>query len=513
MQRVLESGTPLWRSLTQTRNRIALCTKAADDRLYDVAVIGAGVVGVAVARAAAISGRSVVVLEQLNTVGAAAATAGNSGLGHTGYDAPVGSAERALLRRAITLHPSVMRSVGLRAEHVGGCPGGPGSLVVGWSEAELQSLESVLRENDKAGDDRAKWVSGDELRYMEPALNEGAIAAVHCPAEVVVEPFLIPVALAESATRHGAIIRLNTTVINATRIHADSSSDTSLNKVTLLQTCCTSDARERVTNVAARVVVNCGGLWGDKVESLLPKNSVDDADSETFKVIPRKGCFAIFEPPPGFDKASLPRHIIEQAPTDYSKGVIVWVNLHGHVVVGPTAHDQVSRTDREVSPAIEKALFEHGCRVFPALKYFNLIGTYSGLRPATEHRDYQLYADGESGWITVGGVRSTGLSAGVAIAEHTCQQIDALICGGSGSLPSPPSLGISSAAAAAAELGTDQPLRNAVDLEPIPSLEELSRNYRDRGDGTVLIWGRPWPVLHPQSALGFRRGRYFKAIH
>lgn len=471
-----------------------------------MAVIGAGVVGVAVARAAAVAGWRVVVLEQCAAVGAGVATAGNSGLGHTGYDAPVGSAERALLRRAITLHPSVMRSIGLRAEHVGGCPRGPGSLVVGWSEADLPAIQLVLAENRKAGDDSVAWITGTELQEMEPALDSKAIAAVHCPAEVVVEPFLIPVALAESAAQHGASIQLNTKVVGAIRIRADSGNRNE--NITVLRTCRVGndDLGDGVSDVAARVVVNCGGIFGDHVESLRPTSAPADAGRmhPKFTVTPRKGSFALFEPPPSLKKTDLPRYIIERAPNEFSKGIIVWVNLHGHIVVGPTAEDQSSRVDREVLPMTEEALLDFGIQVIPALRHCTHIGSYSGLRPATEHRDYQLETDCESGWITVGGIRSTGLSAAVAIAEHTCQQIDAVISGRSGAAPRLPPLGISEAAGAAAT-NTAQQTSGTVDLEPIPSLAALRQDYQNRGDGTVSIWGRLWPVLHPQSAFGFNR--------
>lgn len=129
------------------------CSFSDSDKLdpeievFDVAVIGGGVVGLAVARACAVQTfAKTIVIEGEDVVGAGTSSR-NSGLGCTGYDSPPGSLERQLLRRSIRLHQNLYRSFGLSHSHVQKC----GSLVVAWTSEELEKLPRVLQENREAG--------------------------------------------------------------------------------------------------------------------------------------------------------------------------------------------------------------------------------------------------------------------------------------------------------------------------------------------------------------------------
>ena len=184
--------------------------RAATSAPYDIGIVGGGIVGLAVARECAVRGARVVLLEREDVV-AAAASAGNSGLGCTGYDAPPGSLERQLLRRSIRRHPSLYRSFGLSYDHVRKC----GSLVVAWTPEELAKLPDVLAENVGAGDVEAVILTAAEVAEREPALSRDALGAVLCPREAVVEPYLVPLGYAESARLHGADIRTATEAVCA----------------------------------------------------------------------------------------------------------------------------------------------------------------------------------------------------------------------------------------------------------------------------------------------------------
>ena len=478
-------------------------TNSTASHAVDVVVVGAGIIGSAVARAAAISGRSVLVVEREHAVGAGAASSGNSGIGCTGYDAPRGSMEEALLRRSISLHPALFRSLGLRAHHTGGCPaGGPGALVVAWSEAELVGLERVLEDNRMVGDDAVKWLDRDELLALEPALCTDAVAAVHCPREVPFDPWLLPVAYAESAMRHGAEFVLGAEVVSASTTPGDASTSVTY-RVTARGDGVGGEIDANTVTRCARVVVNCGGLHGDEIERMRPtqERGHQPTSPHAFTIAPRKGTFVIFVPPPAGlfpTPVQLPRHILQMAPTDHSKGVIVWSNLHGQVMVGPTAEDVPSRVDRGVDPVVAEQLIAHGRRIVPALAKCVAIGAYSGLRPATEHRDYRIGRVPGSGWITVGGIRSTGVSASAAIGEYVASMIGCELDGCEEDPPLPALLGVSAAAATPAPLLP----RDVMDNEEIPPLEELRRDFVSRGDGCVSLWGRTWPVCHPQTRFG-----------
>jgi glycerol-3-phosphate dehydrogenase len=167
-------------------------------------VIGGGVVGLSVARSCAIQTKaSILLIEKEDTV-ASGVSARNSGLGCTGYDAPIGSLERRLLRRSIRRHQHLYRSFGLTHSHVRKC----GSLVVAWSENELEKLPEILQENRDAGDLEAILLTKEELKEYEPKISERALGAVFCPYESVVEPWLVPMGYAESARLNGVTFQL-----------------------------------------------------------------------------------------------------------------------------------------------------------------------------------------------------------------------------------------------------------------------------------------------------------------
>ena len=130
----------------------------------------------------------------------------------------------------------------------------------------------------------------------------------------------------------------------------------------------------------------------------------------------------------------------------------------------------------------------------PCLANAKVVGTYSGLRPATEHRDYQItQVEGEN-WITVGGIRSTGLTGSSGIGEYVAGLY----------------LGISAAVLKIIHSDTrvtppyqSAPLHSGCkNNAPIPSLESLAADYQERGDGTVEIFGQRHKVSHPISSFG-----------
>ena len=350
------AGTGTGSSLTLAPLRARASAAAESEAgVYDVAIVGGGVVGLAVAREIAVRGRTVVLLEREDAP-AAAASSGNSGIGCTGYDAPVGTLERRLLRRAIQLHPSLLRSFGMSYEHVRKC----GSLVVAWTPEQLEALPRVVAENREAGDTEAVQLTAAELHELEPTLSTAALGAVLCPRESVVEPWLVPAGYAHSARINGAELRMNTELkaVDYTEglwrltTRPTSSAPFGRSPPGKLLVSKPEPARgapwgAAETTVRARAVVNCAGLFGDAVEQMRTGNNPSQA---AFTVTPRKGQFVVFKPDPRAAAAEssggAPSHIIEPVPTEFTKGVIVFTTVYGNVVVGPTAVDQPDKLDR-----------------------------------------------------------------------------------------------------------------------------------------------------------------------
>ncbi len=352
---------------------------------FDVAVIGAGVVGCAIARSFAIRGWSTLVLEKGGDI-LEGASKGNSALLHTGYDEPEGSEELRILWDGFNLYRRIHHRMNLPLVETG-------ALVVAWTAEQAALLDGIAGHAHRNGTTDARVISQAELRKREPHLSEAALGAVLIPGEAIIDPWSAPLAYMTQATMHGAEL-----VTNAELTRVEKS----------------SDGWRLVTSAgqfAARVVVNAAGLFGDHVEAL---RGVDP----NFTIKPRKGQFVVFDKP----AAGLVNAVILRVPTSRTKGVLLTRTVFGNLLLGPTAEDQDDRIHATCDDATLAGMIAEGTAMVPALAGQTVNATYAGLRPATEHRDYVLKSDDAARWITVGGIRSTGLSAALGLGEWAAEQ-------------------------------------------------------------------------------------------
>jgi glycerol-3-phosphate dehydrogenase len=154
------------------------------------------------------------------------------------------------------------------------------------------------------------------------------------------------------------------------------------------------------------------GLYSDEIDRLL-----GHAD---FHVTPRRGELIIF------DKLARPlvRHVILPVPTSKTKGVLISPTVYGNVLLGPTAEDlpgDGAKRATETTAAGLRALLDKGRAILPDLLNEEVTATYAGLRAATEHGDYQIRLHAEQRYVCAGGIRSTGVSASLGIAEYVVE--------------------------------------------------------------------------------------------
>jgi glycerol-3-phosphate dehydrogenase len=158
--------------------------------------------------------------------------------------------------------------------------------------------------------------------------------------------------------------------------------------------------------VTTRWVVNAAGLGADVLDR--------EFGGSRFVVTPRRGQLMVF------DKLARPlvRHIVLPVPTALGKGVLVSPTIYGNVMVGPTAEDLADRSATETTAEGLAFLLDKAARLVPALAHEEVTASYAGLRAASDHADFVVEVDGERRYAVAGGIRSTGLTAGMAIAEH-----------------------------------------------------------------------------------------------
>jgi glycerol-3-phosphate dehydrogenase len=348
--------------------------------LADVAIVGAGVVGCAVARRLALAGQRVLVLEKGGDVLSGASKA-NSAILHTGFDAPTGSLELECMQAGYAEYMAVRDSMNLPVLETG-------AMVVAWTAEEERKLAELQAQARANGVGDCEIIDASRVKAREPNLSDEARGALLVPGEHVIDPWSPFHAYAIQAVQAGAHFAFNAEV---TAGHFDGNA-------WALET-----AQGRFN---ARTVINCAGLFGDTIEDRLLGNA-------SFQIRPRKGQFVVF------DKAAsqLLATIILPVPSDRTKGVVLCRTAFGNVLVGPTAEEQDDRGRATVTEPQLRALIARAEAMLPALCGMPVTAVYAGLRPATEEKHYRIRHEPDKNWLTIGGIRSTGMTAALGLAQ------------------------------------------------------------------------------------------------
>lgn len=347
---------------------------------FDVAVIGAGVVGCAIARRFALGGARVAVIEKAVDI-LDGASKGNSGILHTGFDAPVGSLEQRCIAAGYAEYLSIHGRLGLPLVRAG-------ALVIAWTPEEESLLPDLMEQARQNGVDDVEALDSTAMRRAEPELGPGARAAFRVPREYLIDPWSAPFAYLLQAIENGAALFRGAEVTGG-RHDGDWHLETTRG------------------TIRAGLVVNAAGLWGDRVDEML-------IGRREFHIRPRKGQFVVYDK----SAARLASHILLPVPNKVTKGVVVCRTAFGNLLVGPTAEEQDDREHAVLVPETLEALKRRGEEILPALRGHAVTAIYAGLRPATEFKDYRIRAHEGQSYITVGGIRSTGLSSALGIAMH-----------------------------------------------------------------------------------------------
>jgi len=259
--------------------------KNPKSQLYNVVIIGAGVVGAAIARELSRYQLTCALLEAKPDVGMGT-TKANTAIWHTGFDAKPGTLEARLLRRSYGLMEEFMPAAGVPVERLGG-------LLVAWTEDQQQTLPSLQERAHDNGVTDVRIISADEVYQLEPNLNPGAWGGLYVPGESILCPFTLPLAFATQAVLNDVSLRLNFPVLDvqqeegAIRVQGPDDS------------------------LRCRYLVNAAGLYSDEIDHMLGHHD--------FTVTPRRGELIVYDK---FAR-SLISHIILPVPTPITKGVLV----------------------------------------------------------------------------------------------------------------------------------------------------------------------------------------------
>ncbi len=356
-------------------------------KIYDVAVIGSGVVGSAMARELSRYHLKVALIEANSDVGMGTSKA-STAIWHTGYDAKPGTLEAKLLKRSYQLMQMYLPEANIAHEVLGG-------LLIAWNQEQFEELPDLLKQAHDNGEHEVRIISTEEIYQREPNISKGALGGLFVPGEGILCTFGVPLAFAYQAVLNDVELFLNfqVTEIRPIDLDAEQKDHSSLFD---------KDGNQ----IHACYVINAAGLFSDEIHALFGKSS--------FKVTPRRGQLIIY------DKLARPlvNHVLLPVPTSKTKGVLISPTVYGNILLGPTAEDLPDKSATETTADGLEMLIGKGREILPQLLNEEVTATYSGLRAATEHSDYQIEMDAALRYLCLGGIRSTGISGAMGIAEY-----------------------------------------------------------------------------------------------
>ena len=348
--------------------------------VYDVAIIGGGVVGCAIARELSRFRLRVVLLERQEEVGFGTSKT-NSGIIHAGHHSSPATLKGRLVVRGNALFDELERDLGFGFRRVG-------ELVVAREPAEIEVLEKLRAQGEGKAIQGLELWDAERLRREEPNLSNKLVAALHAPTAGVINPYELVFALMENARANGVELRVNSPVCGIEPVDG------------MLRVRIQSGA------LVSRFVLNCAGVFADQIAAL--------AGASGFTIRPRKGEEYML------DKRlhGLVRRIIFPVPGKHSKGILIIPTYDGTIMVGPTAEDTEDRYDLSTSERGAEQVFSFIRQICPSITERDTITEFAGLRAVADSDDFVISPAGPRGFINVAGIQSPGLTASPAIAEY-----------------------------------------------------------------------------------------------
>lgn len=357
--------------------------------MFDVAVIGGGVTGAAVARELSRYHLSVIVLEKGADVAVGASKA-NSAIVHAGFDCVPGTLKARLNVRGNALLRELCPQLSVPFQPIG-------SLVVAFNDDDVEELNRLKARGEANGVPGLEILSGDEVRRKEPNLSQEIVAALWAPTGAIVCPFELTLGMMENAVENGAVFRRNFEVRGITR---DAQGFT---------------LHSPLGQVQARFVVNAAGIRSDEVNAL--------AGGRPFTILPRKGEYMLL------DRSTYGTvgTVVFQTPSRWGKGVLVSPTVHGNLYAGPTAVNTPDKDDTSMTPEGLWYLKKLSRKSVPGIALNKVITSFAGLRSVVVGRDdFIIGREPEvPGWVNAAGICSPGLSSSPAVAELVAEELAA----------------------------------------------------------------------------------------
>ena len=347
--------------------------------MYDVLIIGGGVVGCAAAWALSAYDLSVCLAERESDICEGTSKA-NSGIVHAGFNETPGTLKAKLNVRGNAMIAELSKTLDFAYRN-------NGAMVLCFDEDMLPRLEKLLEKGRENGVKGLEILTGDEARKREPALSEKVCYALYAPTSGIVCPFEMTLAFAENAADNGTEFRLGTAV-------------TAIEK--------TSDGFSVTTDkgvIEARYIFNCAGVYADRIHEMVC--------GKEFTITPRRGEYLLMDK----DAGGLVSHTIFQLPTDMSKGILVTPTVHGNLMTGPTAEDIDDKENTAATRSGPSEIKQKSSLSVNGIPFNKVITGFTGLRASGDRGDFIVEESCVEGFFDAAEIESPGLTSAPAIAE------------------------------------------------------------------------------------------------
>lgn len=352
--------------------------------MYDVAIIGGGVIGSMLARQLSRYNLKICILEKENDIAMGASKA-NSGIVHGGFDPEPDTLKAKLNSIGVEKLFSVAKELNAPIKR-------NGSLVLAFGSDEEPAINELYERGIKNGIGGMKVISGDEARKLEPALSPDVTLALHITSAGIVCPYELTVAAMGNAIDNGAEL------IRKFKVASIKKDD---------DFTVTSEKGESVT---AKFVVNCAGAYSDKIAAMI--------GDESFKIIPRAGEYMLLDKTAG----SLVSHTIFQVPSKEGKGILVSPTVDGNLLTGPTAGVVDSPLNTETTPEGLNMVERLSKKSVPSVNFRQVITSFSGVRSSEKNGDFIIkISDKAENFLNIAAIDSPGLTCSVSIADYAVE--------------------------------------------------------------------------------------------
>ncbi|MEG1256112.1 NAD(P)/FAD-dependent oxidoreductase [Clostridium sp.] len=347
--------------------------------MYDIAIIGAGVIGASIFRELMRYDLKVVIIDKENDV-SMGTTKANSAIVHAGYDPKIGTLMAKYNVKGNEMFEELCSELSVPFKR-------NGSLILAFDDEDMNTIRSLYDNGNEIGVKGLEILNREQVLEKEPNINEQVMGALHAPTGGIVGPFEYTIALVENGVTNGGEVKLGREVVAIEKRENF--------------TITTADGEV----IESKYVINAAGIYADRIHNLICE--------ESFKINPIKGEYFVMDKSQG----KVVSHTIFQCPSKLGKGILVTPTVHGNLLVGPDAESMDNKDNVATTAENLEFIRNTSMRTTDKINFRESIRNFAGLRANPDCGDFIVEeAKDVKGFIDVAGMKSPGLSSAPAVA-------------------------------------------------------------------------------------------------